>query len=460
MKKMILPLMIFSPAVFAGPPVKDAACAQKMQLKHPANAAGIYFDAECKTAFVLPPQVSDVKLSNLASTALAQQCVTFNAILKNQQDSAEYLDRAMNPGGKVPERTSVGSELDDLMNEDAPMSQVDLEARLKLMDQFTTLALKFQDLIGKFKDVPAANVTLSFRVPWDNLINKYAELNTGHGLEFRRMPLDAAYLTFNREISKIGSAPAVLAYDIPGVMSMGQNSLGSTSANPQHQTLLGGESYSGQVVLSLVGACPLYDKVTRSISSGASAKSLSSYLNASLSFTYGLQVNRKYSVHYNLALLVKRIHEKSSSGGFFSTKTHIKDINNSDATDWFELKNESNDSRYSHELLVSELKADVMNRAIRDIAMMSGFKPEDAPQVAARSQNGAQAGADALQKCLHVYCQAGSLALNVLDSIFGSSAAVSTYINDRNVRVDDRVEERKMIQFYGSTIFDAKSGTW
>jgi hypothetical protein len=94
-----------------------------------------------------------------------------------------------------------------------------------------------------------------------------------------------------------------------------------------------------------------------------------------------------------------------------------------------------------------------MNRAIRDITMMAGFTPENAPQVVARTKNGAQATAEALQKCPNQYCQIGAIGLQALDAIFGSSSATSTYINERNAMVKDEINDNKMISFPGSSTF-------
>ncbi len=455
--------ILISVSAFAQTPVKDPACAQKLKIRHPQGTGGLFFNADCSIAYVLPPSASNVSVSAIAGLSNIRQCEVLNHVLSMQEASAKKMEALMNDSSAQPP-VGNGGAIDDLINRGGdrrpPPPVNDIASRLELLKQYTELTKQFQELTQLYKDVPAASAHLEFRMPWDELVNNYRATNPQTNLNFVRMPLDAAYLTFNRQISKIGSMPAVLDYDIPGISA--QNSgINDTQAPPTNsQSLLVGDAYSGQIVLSLAGACPFYNASLKNVSGSISGQSISAYLNANLNYSYGLQIYRKYTVSYDLSLLVKHIKERESHGGFFSTSTSETEINSMENTDWFTLKNESNDARFNYDLLVPDLKADLMNRVIRDITMMSGFNPDDAPQVQVRTKNGAQASAEALQKCPHIYCQVGAIGLTVLDSIFGSSSAVSTYIDQRHSVAGDRVEDNKVILFHGSSVFDTASGRW
>lgn len=462
MKKYFLGISIaFATAgAFAGPPVKHAACGKKLNLVHPEGSSGIYFDADCTTVYVLPPTKSKVYVSQLTKTSNIRQCGTVNSMLSIQEKTASQLEEMMNASNlrkkKPGFERGAGGGVDDLIDGEKPVeeiSEADLEKRLKLVNSFYKLSQQLQQIVALYKDEPAASAVVRFEIPWDALVEAYSKQNKIAGIQYVRMPIDAAYLTFNRKISKLGTVPAVIGYDIPGIeaanSAIGDSKIDATS---DRSSLLVGDSYSGQVMLSLIGACPFYDG-NNNIVDGKDGNSISALLNANLNFSFGLQVRRKYTVEYNLGMLVKRIRESQSSGGFFSTSTSVSEINSTSTTDWFALRADSEDARFNYELDIPTLKADLMNRVIRDIALASGYSPTDLPLVQARTQNGAQAASEALQKCPHVYCQAGALGLQVLDSIFGSSSATSTYINDRNYKAEDRIDENKVIRFYGSSSF-------
>lgn len=461
MKKFILVSVLLASGNSIATPLKDAACASKINLRHPVNAAGIYFNADCTVGYVLPPQMSNVYVSEIAATGSVAECSTLNAALKMQSDLASLFSRKIEGKTKAVPGMGLGSQLDELLRDESEeeVDMAEIETRIALMDKLLEVAKKTKEIVAEFKDQPAASAKIGFRLPWNELVNSYKRLN-GNKIQFVRMPLTASYLTFNREISKVGSIPAVHDYDIPGIAAANSGLGDASTANPDSSSILVGDAYSGQLILSLTGACPFYNANTGQLAGSLSGDSLTAYLNANLNYSFGLQVHRKYTVSYNLGLLVSKIKTRSSSGGFFSTSSHVSEINNSSATDWFTLKNESNDSRFSYELLVSEVKADLMNRAIRDITMMEGFSAEEAPQVAARTKNGAQASAEALQKCPNQYCQAAAIGLQALDAIFGSSSSVSTYINNRSAVATDAVNDNKVIQYYGSSTFESQKRVW
>jgi hypothetical protein len=461
-KMKTLIIMIFlntmMTGAFAGIPVKHASCNSNINLVHPANSSGVYFDADCKTVYVLPPTVSDVAVTGISATSNIRKCEILNSMLNIDEIQAKKLEIIMSGGqsqdGSGGFGPGIGGDIDRSIGEnDDPETASDFKRREEAMTQYLELSARIEKRMESFKDVQAASATISFSLPWDKLVNQYAQFNASKGLKFVRMPIDAAYLSFNRTISKVGTLPAVLDYDIPGLGAANSGIGDAASAHGSTTSLLVGDSYSGQIILSLAGACPFYMKATRTVRPSINGQPLTALLNANLNYSYGLQVYRKYFVKYNFSLLAKHIKESSTNGGFFSTSTSTKVINSTEGTDWFEFKNESNDARFNPEALVSELKADAINRVIRDIGMANGYSAPNMPQVQARTQNGAQVASDELQKCPHVYCQGAAVTLKVLDSIFGSSDAVNTYINEKHLTAGDSVEENKVIRFYGSSIF-------
>lgn len=440
-------------AAMASAPAKSPTCAENIKLKHPNGSGGVFFDADCKIAYVLPPSVSDAVMTNMMGTSNLKLCKVINSTIRIQQTAMKDMETLM--GIEENDDSVSVSPIERLLKPKKeprkPLTLAELRERRELMKEYEDINKNHRDLMDQYKDYQAASAVISFRLPWDKLVQSYANLN-GSSIQFRRLPITSSYLTFNRTISKSGTQAAVIDYDIPG---LGSNNFGNnvTASSTDQSSLLAGDAYSGQVVLSLAGACQFVDEATGALRKSATARDITSFLNANMNYTYDLQVYRRYTISYDLSLLAKKIQERSSSGGFFTTSASVSEINTMENSDWFQLDNVSNDSRFNFELDVKDLKADLMNRVIRDVTMLAQYNPEDAPQVVIRSKNGAQAGSEALAKCPHLYCQVGAMSLAFLDSVYGSSSATSTYIDQKHGVAGDRVNDTKMLSFSGSSSF-------
>lgn len=215
-----------------------------------------------------------------------------------------------------------------------------------------------------------------------------------------------------------------------------------------------GESLGGQLILSLQASCPFYDSKNGEMKRKLSKSQLQAYFVANVTYKYYLQAFRRYHARFNLASMVKRIEKSTKKGGFFSTKTVNSLIEEKSSKDWFEITVDSDHNELSFDDISREVKADLISRAMEQITLMNTGSPSQAPSIVTPPANGASTAAKELQKCPHIYCQAGAAILGVADAIWGGSEAVSNFIKNNDVWAEDRVEERKMFEYHGTSSFD------
>jgi hypothetical protein len=458
----ILAGLIFSSGFYAqaGIPVVNPKCTATTQIQAVENGAGVYFSDDCKTAYVLPPANGRVSLAGITENANLEQCGAFETALRMVNQSykmAEDALKAINtptqkrPAPSSPLGPSTGA-LGGNRNTSAPAaSSENREAALARYQQALATAKDAQALLEPFKDIEGATAQIVFSANWDKVVQAYSNANPG--IRFERLQMSNQVFSYLRKTSSdLLKMPAAFSVRVPGVASI----IAADGITPSdNANLVFGEALSGQAILTLAGACPLYNSSTHSIRKNITGSELSALFSANVQFEFNLLARRKYQASYNLAQLMKRIQESGSRGGFFSSSSYSSLLIEKNSNDWFTFKSEDEDPRHAYDLdgLRATVKADLISRVAKTIVEMNGGDAYSVPAPGAPGPHGSTVASASLKKCPNLYCQLGAVALDILDATFGSSSTNSTFINSNNYWARDDVDEGKTLPFTGSYTF-------
>lgn len=346
-----------------------------------------------------------------------------------------------------------------------------------LLAQLTTLNSTAFSLYENWAPLEGATGQIVYTVDWSTLTNAYASANPGtiqKGVTFRPVPISEGqfYATMklpNADGSKLPGIPALLSAVVPGAQPAGPNHLsgglvkimpsvtdasaprpdvgGTLTGYGQFSGTAGVQGVSGQIVLSLAGACPYFPQGTASPDkSTINSDELTAHMVANAMLAYDVKQRRKYSATFHLANLVTRMESMKEEGGFFSSKNVHDLVQTADHHEWFDITFDvdGGDFQWTPEeqtKLTQEVKADLIDRALVNVATAAGSPP---PLPGVPSETGAGATSKRLMMCPNLYCWAGGFILGTLDSIFGSKEAVSNFKSQNNAWVSDNVNQVKM----------------
>lgn len=292
-----------------------------------------------------------------------------------------------------------------------------------------------------------AILNFSYDVGHMKLVNEYKKLNPS--ISFTDMPV-----RFSKIHATVNLTPDT--DDLYKLTLDATNSAGATYDNG----MFGSAAPSGtlQMTLNRVAACSLLDSKTGELSEEKVKNA--KLLNMQNMYQYELSGKHGYYVKYNVAELYERIRQSGSRGGFFKKRSWSTVIENSEFDALFTIDFTSDDSQVEippeeRERIRQEEKAIAVDTLFKDFLTMAaqdGALP--LPQIGMPEQNGAQAGAQALAKCPHLYCQVGSALLGVADSIWGSTKATSHYKNTKKFEYEKKYNVQRMHLEKGSTGYE------
>ncbi len=466
----VMILVLLAPAVGWAVPVKFAACAKNVKLQTPKNSSGVFFNETCDTAYVLPPQVGTLKIFNLVPTGdLANTCQQYtdteaaisaitsslklHALLiesyaKKIQEYSENLEEGLLPVGMTADQME--EKIDELLTKMNDKQNAYLESIENLRASKVYFA-KAEGATGKFYLVSELN----------KLVSEYQKKNPS--IQFFPMPLEQSYISINQKSANATDSTDFPLEAVKSIVSaqIGYMPLLTQIRDPQNTppTIpeISGDIFTqgqdGDIVLSALGACPLFN--SSGLPKDISLKALETYISANVVYQYHLQILRKHSITYNLGQLAKRIETSSKKGGFLSRKNVHSLIEESNSKKWITFEMYTDDPSYNYTAEYrDEIKQQFLNSVLAEVAYVSFDNPGNYPSlVEPTGQSGAGVAADALGKCPHMYCQVGMYALKFIDSTFGKTTAISNYIKTRDVWAQETVKEQQMVPYVGSYTF-------
>jgi hypothetical protein len=452
-------------------PVKFPECANSVSVTDVPGSAGYVLNEDCAVLYVLPALRGQLSVDGYrANRDIERKCAWLSnaeadsddlqglirdstkrlqAIMQEREELEENLREGLIPVGQTREtvRTRIKELLEDSDNERARIR--------KWQKENDEDKLRVANEIG-------GQGRFTLQSESAAVLEAYRKANPR--LRVLPMPLDQAYLSINEvKPGDYDSAlmPAVLAMRAVGVTKMpllldpkliAQNKDLAPAAAPDGSKIFGG-AMSGAIDLTTVGSCA----VSQAAGSAPSFKmsDLKDYVAATATYSYQVQVKRRHKVVFHFHEFIKLIHEQSKRGGFFSTKTVNSLIDERRHTDWIDFVVDSQDGRYEYsDAYVKEVKKDFIDRALADVVALKTGSPNTLLALIEPGQNGAGAIGDGLQKCPHLYCQIGAAGFKVLDSIFGSSQAVSQLLKTVDIDKTESVTETKMVPAYGTSSFE------
>lgn len=263
------------------------------------------------------------------------------------------------------------------------------------------------------------------------------------------------------EISE--SVSSLLSSNIIGLKPTGLAGMGNgekvaeaqtTPSSPTNASLIFSNSMGGQVVLTLAGACPY---MGRRDDQHYDIGGITSHMIANLVYFYELVTRRSYTAHYNLSKMLRKIEEKSRKGGIFSTSETHRILSDNDASDWFVIKFDANNSEYNYSReeqaqITRDVKYEIMDRAYARFAALYTGSPLP-PPTPNFVESGASRAERELRRCLHWFCQASSAVIGVSNSIWGRNNAALNFHNNNNVWTTEQITGVQFVQRAGSLTF-------
>jgi hypothetical protein len=450
-------------------PVKFPACATTTKIKEVPGGNGVVFNEACDQAYVLPPQSGSFSMMGLAATGnLELVCGQYNdieAAMKSTTDTIkiyadridslakkakvlqDQLDEGLIPVGETID--TVEQKIDDLMEKGAGYQ----DKYIKSMDSLRSLKeyyARTEGATGKFL----------MESKFANLVAAYQQANPHIHME--RMPLEQSYLMINEKapaqgdpvnipMSAVLSISSPQADYLPLLQNIRAPKSGETPAPaPASPGGIFSDGLTGNIVLSAIGACPLMDR--SGLPESIRIEDMENFVSANIVYQYHVQAQRKHHITYNLAQLAKRIESSSQKGGFFSRKSVHSLTEETESKKWITFETFENDPTFTYsEDYKKEIKQQFLDAVLKEVAYVSFDNPGAYPSlIEPTGSNGAQAAADGLSKCPHLYCQVGMYAMKFLDATFGGTSAVSNYIKTRNVWSEETVDEKQMVPYFGS----------
>lgn len=414
MKKynLILIVSIFSSFSMAGP-VLSSSCPQAQQISTPKGAGGFYMSDDCKTAYILPPEMGKASVVGFTPVVDLESC----------QQVEDYQTALAKIDGQITDL--VGTE----------------QAAIQLPNLF----LQRQQLtdaygIQRLSQSEAIDINLAFKMNIDSSVQRYRDWNPNAGVNFQGVALKQLKLYWtNTNAATPGLAPVLdnaVAVDPSGVIGSG--------------------GFNAKIRLPLVSACALADPFTGMMPARLNYSKIAGVLAASVTYEYELQSSFKFNASYELANLAQQIKNVSTQGGFFSTASSSSLIESQNTEGWFKLDVSCDDSRVCDKVKLDQaltIKQDLMNQVLEEIALVKDgvFQVGGAPEPA---EDGASKSAKELRKCVNVYCQAAAVILDVANSTFGGTNKTDTYINSHHGWQSIKVDEKIPVTFPGNIGFE------
>lgn len=422
--------------------------------------------------------------SILQSRQQHENCVKFNSIddpscivLKNSWDEAKMTAREFYNGEYWESRNRVLDKTEEFKILSAKYlvhrnrHTEAMAPLLELQDRIVELNNKVFDMYREYANLDGATAQIIWTIQWDRLLEDYRQANPGLRLNWTRLPIKEAELTTTVQMegdnSKLGSISAIRSAIILGAKPSGSLGMGKGNkvtgpqlepSAPGQASVLFGNSASGQIVLTLAGACPYFDGINDPIDRNVNG--LANHILANLVYTYEVMVRRGYTATHNLSQLLHKFEEKSRRGGFFSTHNIHRLVEDSNSSDWFTIKFGTNSAEFQYSAaeqmqIEHEVKSELIDRAIEQFAVLNAGQALP-PVVPEFIDSGATAGANALRRCYHYYCQAGSAILGTANSIWGRSDATLNFHRNNNVWISEEVNGTQFVNRSSSLGFKSE----
>ena len=303
------------------------------------------------------------------------------------------------------------------------------EAWQSLQDTLMENQSNFVKMYKIYGELEGALAHVKFTSNWDQNIASLRQQNAG--FDFKKIETKNTVITSNiADVKSLPRSGAILGYMIGGAYEEGKLSLPSYP-----------EELSGNIRLSLIGACPVLhpDYFDINLPNGSDQMRY----GLTVAYDYPSAFTTRVQMKYNMHKMYQKIVSSGSRGGFFRRRSWTSVEERTEFKDSFRVEwLEQDASNRLTDEEKADLEKDMRNSIFARLAAIGLPAAANAGQlvVPTPGASGAIVLSNALKKQCpgNAYCIAGSVALDVLDSIFGSSSASASY---RNIQDADMSEE-------------------
>lgn len=176
---------------------------------------------------------------------------------------------------------------------------------IELQDKLTDLSARVMDLYSEYTQIEGATGQIMWTIPWDRLLNDYRQANRGLAVDWQRLPLrESELVTSIRTVENGSILPSITGLKsalIPGARPTGFAGMGAGQkvngpqlepSLPTQASITFGNGVSGQIALTLAGACPYFDGIDDRTS--ININELTSYMTANLVYSFDVAARRAY----------------------------------------------------------------------------------------------------------------------------------------------------------------------
>lgn len=350
-----------------------------------------------------------------------------------------------------------------------------LEPLARLQGQLDDLFNRYLERYQKFSALHAATGNIVFKVKWNNLVEEYRELNKDLNVYFTRVPLVDARVISSSYLDSSGGQelgfPSLLKAEIPGEkINLLVDQEGDIKIDPQNEDIIGqqtkkpvvlafGEASVGaHIALSALAACPAFPEGDYKNPDHKILANMKNYMKVQAFYTYPTKLRRKYNASYNIHQFVKKVSKKSKRRGFLSSKNVSSLVEDGDSKDWFKIEfDQSSVYGYSSEeqtKITNEVKANLIERAMRQFAMIAGSSEVKAPEMPELPAQSGYYGLGVRRYCTWGWCYGANYFTTLVQDVFGSRSSESILQRTHDVWVQDSVSQSTVMERNTSLTFE------
>lgn len=289
---------------------------------------------------------------------------------------------------------------------------------LELVKQLADVQNTFRQSFSFFATKPGAKAAIAYTSDWMSNVEKLRQKNPGYNFS-KIATQNANLMTVLTSVGNVDAEGGIIRIETGGTVKDG---ITSYPAYP--------EALSANVVLSLIGACPMEHPEYFDIKDNDPAN-----MKYGVVITYDYQTlfTAKAKISYDYYKMYEKIVSSGSSGGLFSSRSwsNVEEKNffkDSFAVEWQDAENTI--PQTEKEAREQEMRRSILSR-LATMALPASANIAGIIAAAPPPARGAVVAADQLMKTCpaNIYCAGTAAVLTVLDAIFGSSSATANYKN-------------------------------
>ncbi len=312
----------------------------------------------------------------------------------------------------------------------------------------TKIYNQYNDMWTFLGNLEGGRAALVYDSGWDANMTTLRSMNQGRGFQFEKIVTEKVKLFTNiTSVKDIPASRAIIQPELPGRKKEGYYELDGSFQS----------ALTGNILLSLVGACPMLQPDQYDISPGYGANKMAYGMTFTYEFPAAMKL--KATAKYNMYKMYEKVLSSGSRGGFFSSSSYSRVEERTEFKDSFNVdwasQDPANEISEARRLEVEhEMRKNIMER-IGSLAIPTGPNPGQMLAPGTIPPRGAAVVASSLREACpaHIYCVAGSLILSSLDAIFGSSSSTASYLQTQNFEATETWSDSKVVMKPWTTTF-------